>query len=262
MLHKAISLTFKEGTTLELGFQDGVVKEYDMAQLFSKYPQLEALRDRTLFLSGKLTSPYGIIWNDDLDIEADTIYEDGITIRHDYVPVNLRVGNAVAEARARYGLSQQALSEATGIDQSDISKIERGVANPSIMTLNRIADALGAELTVHIGEKLCASSFNLDRIRELISPVAEKYRLRSVYVFGSYARKEETADSDIDIMIDREGSKIHGIFAMNALLNELKEVLGKEVDVVTEQSLKQKSTADYNAEFIENVMRERVKIYG
>lgn len=86
--------------------------------------------------------------------------------------------------------------------------------------------------------------------------------MRSVYVFGSYARKEETADSDIDIMIDYEGSKIHGIFAMNALLNELKEVLGKDVNIVTEQSLKQKNTADYNAEFIANVMRERVKIYG
>ena len=42
------------------------------------------------------------------------------------------VGNAVAAARAKKGISQKELSEATGIDQSDLSKIERGVANPSV----------------------------------------------------------------------------------------------------------------------------------
>ena len=71
MFHKAIKLEYREGTTLELTFQDGKVKRYDMSALFSKYPQLEALKDRTLFTSGKLLGPYGIVWNDDLDIEAD-----------------------------------------------------------------------------------------------------------------------------------------------------------------------------------------------
>ena len=42
------------------------------------------------------------------------------------------------------------LANLTGIDQSDISKIERGVANPSVNTLNRIAVALGAQLVVSI----------------------------------------------------------------------------------------------------------------
>ena len=148
MFHKATDLKFKNGTTLELRFQNGVVKEYDMAQLFNKYPQLAALKNRKLFLSGKLAGAYGIIWNDDLDIEAETIYEEGITVRHDTMPVNLQIGNAVTEARAKAGLSQNALSAATGIDQSDISKIERGMANPSISTLTRIADALGAKLSI------------------------------------------------------------------------------------------------------------------
>ena len=150
MFHKATDLFFKTGTTLELRFQNGEVKEYDMAQLFPKYPQLEALKDRELFLSGKLMGSYGIIWNDDLDIEAETIFEEGKTVRLDTMPINLQVGNAVTEARAKAGLSQKALSAATGIDQSDISKIERGAANPSISTLNRIAEALGATLSVFI----------------------------------------------------------------------------------------------------------------
>ncbi len=150
MFHKAIKLVLKEGTSLELTFQDGEVKAYDMAVLFSKYPQLEALKNRKLFLSGKLMGSYGIIWNDDLDIEAETIYEDGVTVRHEMMSINFRVANAVASARADSGKSQMELATLTGIDQSDISKIERGVANPSIVTLNRIAEALGKKLQITI----------------------------------------------------------------------------------------------------------------
>jgi DNA-binding XRE family transcriptional regulator len=148
MFHKAIKLEYKEGTTLELTFQDGKVKRYDMSALFCKYPQLTALRDRTLFTSGQLLGPYGIVWNDDLDIEAETIYEDGETVREEKPAAFVMVGNAVAAARARKGISQKELSDLTGIDQSDISKIERGIANPSINTLNRIARALDAKLQI------------------------------------------------------------------------------------------------------------------
>ena len=60
------------------------------------------------------------------------------------------VASAVASARALSGMSQKQLAAATGIDQSDISKIERGVANPSVSTLERIAKALGGQLAIHI----------------------------------------------------------------------------------------------------------------
>lgn len=150
MFHKAIKLEYREGTTLELTFQDGKVKRYDMFALFSKYPQLEALKDRTLFTSGKLLGSYGIVWNDDLDIEAETIYEDGETVREEKPAAFVMVGEAVAAARAKKGLSQKELSDLTGIDQSDLSKIERGIANPSVNTLNRIAKALDAKLLISI----------------------------------------------------------------------------------------------------------------
>ena len=150
MFHKAIKLEYLEGTTLELTFQDGKVKRYDMSALFSKYPQLEALKDRTLFTSGKLLGPYGIVWNDDLDIETETIYEDGETVREEKPAAFVMVGEAVAAASAKKGLSQKELSDLTGIDQSDISRIERGIANPSVNTLNRIAKALDAKLLISI----------------------------------------------------------------------------------------------------------------
>ena len=93
---------------------------------------------------------YSIIWNEDLDIEMETIYEEGKTLRIEDVPTSLIVANAIFEARNKYGLTQKDLAEKTGIDQSDISKIERGVANPSINTLNRISKALNSKLNISI----------------------------------------------------------------------------------------------------------------
>ena len=148
MFHKATDLKFLDGTLLEVSFRDGKVIHCDMSALFSKYPKLEKLKDRALFLSGKLMGSYGIVWNDDLDIETETIYEEGELIRIDRPSISLEVGDVVMAARARKGITQKELSDITGIDQSDISKIERGVSNPSVSTLSRIADALDSKLVI------------------------------------------------------------------------------------------------------------------
>ena len=148
LFHKAVSLSFLPGTELEVLFSDGKARRFDMSVLFSKYPQLEALRDRSLFLSGRLNS-YGIIWNDDLDIEAETIYEEGVPVRGSR-PAEQTASAAVLRARAQKGLSQKQLAALTGIDQADISRIERGLANPSVSTLDRIAAALGGRLSISI----------------------------------------------------------------------------------------------------------------
>ncbi len=149
MFHKACKLSFGKGTVLRVTFQDGSVMEYDISVLYSKYTQLRALNDRKLFKSGKLMGGYGIIWNDDLDIETETIYCDGKLV--DKVSeANITLGNSIISARAKLGISQKQLSEMSGIDQSDISKIERGVSNPSISTLERLAQAFGGKLNIEI----------------------------------------------------------------------------------------------------------------
>jgi DNA-binding XRE family transcriptional regulator len=153
MFHKAVSVRFLENTTLEVTFQDGIVKQYNMASLFTKYPQLKALEDRNLFISGKLMGAYGIIWNDELDIEAETIYADGVTVKTETNSINIELANAIYTARAKAGLSQKQVSELSGIDQSDFSKIERGIANPTISTLERISKAMGGKLSINIENK-------------------------------------------------------------------------------------------------------------
>ena len=150
MFHKALSVKFLEGTALIVAFKDGTVKYFGMSTLFKKYPQLKALKNRDLFLSGELMGEYGIIWNEDLDIEVETIYESGRTIEIQKVSVHEASARAVAYARAVAGVTQKELATSSGIDQSDISKIERGIANPSVGTLEKIANALGGTLSIEI----------------------------------------------------------------------------------------------------------------
>lgn len=53
---------------------------------------------------------------------------------------------AMIDARKNNNMTQKELAERTGIDQSDISKIERGVANPSLSTLKRLAEGMDTVL--------------------------------------------------------------------------------------------------------------------
>ena len=149
MFHKATKVEFLEGTVLELTFRDGCVKQFDMASMFEVYPPLSALADRSLFTSGKLSpGGYGVIWNDNLDVEAETVYMEGILIKNLPVPENADIADALLAARAIAGISQSELAARTGINQSDISKIERGVSNPSVSTLKRLASGLGLDLQI------------------------------------------------------------------------------------------------------------------
>lgn len=52
----------------------------------------------------------------------------------------------IIDARQQSGLTQKELSERTGIAQGDISKLERGNANPSLRTLQRLAAGMGMKL--------------------------------------------------------------------------------------------------------------------
>lgn len=103
--------------------------------------------------------------------------------------------------------------------------------------------------------------FSVDEIKERIEPIAKKYCLRSVYLFGSYARNEAKETSDVDLLIDRSGSLIRSMFDMGSLYSDLRESMGKEIDLVTTQTLEQDSTRKRTPGFVQNLYNERVKIY-
>ena len=72
--------------------------------------------------------------------------------------------------------------------------------------------------------------------REEILRIAAKHGARNVRVFGSLARGEADEQSDVDFLVDMEPGR--SLLDMGGLLMDLREFLGRDVDVVTERTLK------------------------
>ena len=66
----------------------------------------------------------------------------------DTLQPELTIAQAMIDARKESGLTQKQLSERTGIAQADISKLERGNANPSLRTLQRLAAGMGMNVRI------------------------------------------------------------------------------------------------------------------
>jgi transcriptional regulator with XRE-family HTH domain len=60
------------------------------------------------------------------------------------------IGTIIADARARAGLTQQALARRAGTSQSAVARIERGQGSPSIETARRLVAAAGFELRIEL----------------------------------------------------------------------------------------------------------------
>ncbi len=73
----------------------------------------------------------------------------------------------------------------------------------------------------------------LHKKRDHILQLARQHGAKNVRVFGSYARGEERPESDVDFLVDMEGSLLQRI----ALIQGLEDILGRKADVVTEQGL-------------------------
>ena len=67
---------------------------------------------------------------------------------YDALEAEFAIKQALIDARKAQGFTQKQLAERTGIDQGDISKLEKGNANPSLKTLNRLAKGLNMKLKI------------------------------------------------------------------------------------------------------------------
>ena len=71
--------------------------------------------------------------------------------------------------------------------------------------------------------------------RNEILKLASQHGARNVRVFGSAARGEADGDSDIDFLVELEPDRT--LFDLGALLMDLQDLLGRKVDVVTDDSI-------------------------
>lgn len=71
--------------------------------------------------------------------------------------------------------------------------------------------------------------------RSEILALAERYGARSVRVFGSVARGEETPTSDVDVLVEFADDR--SLYDLVGLQQELERLIGRRADVLTEQSI-------------------------
>ena len=96
------------------------------------------------------------------------------------------------------------------------------------------------------------SIYERETIRRIVKPIAEKYRIQNVYMFGSYARGEATYSSDLDFLVyGGEQFKRTMIFAF---AEDLRKALEKNVDVFEIHEINE------NSDFYHTIMRERVLV--
>ena len=76
---------------------------------------------------------------------------------------------------------------------------------------------------------------HIEEIREKILPVLKRYDVIRAAIFGSFARGEMKESSDIDILVEFGAEK--SLLDLAGLKIELEESLGREVDVLTYNSL-------------------------
>ncbi len=104
--------------------------------------------------------------------------------------------------------------------------------------------------------------YSIEEITRRVTPVAEKYKLAAVYLFGSYARGEATAESDVDLLVDTTGAELDTLLKLGGLYSDLEDALEISIDLVTVDAMEQPTTRRSTLHFREAVMQERKMIYA
>ncbi len=96
------------------------------------------------------------------------------------------------------------------------------------------------------------SVYTIENIKNIVKPIAAKYNVEAIYLFGSYARGEATADSDLDFLVFGGADfKLTNIFA---LAEELRFAFQKPVDVFEIHEVNTDSS------FYSTIMKERLNV--
>lgn len=95
-----------------------------------------------------------------------------------------------------------------------------------------------------------SAQYTVAQLRDIVAPLAESYGAQRVYLFGSYARGDMTAESDVDLRIDK--GRIRGL-ALAGLLVDLEDALGLPVDLLT--------TASLDEQFLNDIKDDEVLLY-
>ncbi|WP_286027797.1 helix-turn-helix domain-containing protein [Bifidobacterium ruminantium] len=187
------------------------------------------------------------------------------------------------QRRLQLKLSQDQVAATMGTTQSALSRAERG-GNPTQDFLQRYDDALrslsasgsggtgdpsgngskgsNGNMSVETrSEDARNSTVEIATIRFTIGKIAQKYGLSEVYVYGSTARGEADADSDIDLLYRSAAGSRLNMMRRESLQRELEDAFRREVSLTSLDSLQhnaQRSRA--SRRFYQHIQPDMVRV--
>jgi uncharacterized protein len=143
----------------------------------------------------------------------------------------------ITTAAKSRGLSRRALALRAGVRPETVSRIAaRGTCD--FATLERLATAAGLRLGL-LDEAAPAAGTGRAAVlgkQALIRTLAKAHGARSVELFGSAARDEDRPGSDLDFVVELESGR--SLLDLIGLAEDLQEVFGRKVEVVTRAGMK------------------------
>jgi predicted nucleotidyltransferase/DNA-binding XRE family transcriptional regulator len=161
------------------------------------------------------------------------------------------LATTIRRARDDAGLSQVDLATRAGTSQPALARYETGAALPTLPTLERLLSACGRRLEIRtppatkssasatsIRGQLGPQAEELRRGRRRLLDAADKHGVGRLRVFGSLARGEAEAASDVDLLVDLKPGRT--LIDLAAFRREASEILNLPVDVATADMLKER----------------------
>ena len=109
MFHKVKAVNVLPDYRLIVQFAEGITKIYDLKPLFDKWPVFTELKNnQELLYSVEVDAGgYGVVWNDDIDLSCDELYENGETVKTPFDDLM-----AFTDATELWGLNESTLRKA------------------------------------------------------------------------------------------------------------------------------------------------------
>lgn len=96
---------------------------------------------------------------------------------------------------------------------------------------------LSNNLRIFAAELIMYRRMNAEKMMKLIAEYFKTQPVLKAWIFGSYSRGEQRQDSDVDILILPDKSQHFSLFTLSAMYEDLKNLLGCEVDLITDGGL-------------------------
>ena len=94
-------------------------------------------------------------------------------------------------------------------------------------------------------------TYSIDELRRIITPIAQEHGVESVSLFGSYSRGTASADSDVDLKIEK--GRLRSLFQLGGFHLAVEDALKLSVDLITSEAS--------DPVFLDSIGRDEVLLY-